>query len=118
MAYQTQLESQPTKHEILILGDRPYFVDDPEETWATVMGRLTEKHWDMGFGNAMWMECRRCEHTSFCHDQGWFGCRACGDSDGDHHVGSVDWERLDLLWKEAGNVTQWKGRRFGHRIDG
>jgi hypothetical protein len=127
-ACEDELAGQPTEYDILLVGDSPVFPCELHKVMGCSIGRL----YDGRFRNAWWQACcnQECPIEPFGPFFGFHyaecpwndaGCRLCGDILVQQHLTRPRCTRwlnfLDLCWKEAGNVTQWKGRRYGQRIN-
>jgi hypothetical protein len=89
--------------------------DKPPSRWAGVkpsMPRWRDPTW----GNAMLFRCKKCGGASLLHDELSWRCRVNGCYDGNRYIREA-LNNAALLWREAGNETQWKSPRhhYGRR---
>lgn len=101
--------------EILAVGVTPTPEDDIDDNLAGwYLGGLTQ--WDedlggnLGSARAEWHHCTAagCGLLVCHHEIQSFAGRPCGHGDGDRYIGRVDPMRIEMLWSEARNRTQWK----------
>jgi hypothetical protein len=131
-SYEDRLTKQDTDHVILLVGERPVFgaaegpvLDNPtglktiEPLW---IGRIRHRARNKGlFNYCLWQFCSECGQDSFedCDCLWPPQCSLCRVRQDELEFcwmfADSDW--LEYCWKAAGNHTQWKGRKFGHRID-
>lgn len=88
--------------EILILGTKPF-----HDSWSCQLGLLGEKwyeqendSWSYWFEESPLMYCHICKKLSFYHSQGSYHCRVSGCYDGDGHIGVLDTNDLEKMWKD------------------
>jgi hypothetical protein len=99
-----------TPGEILVLGSYPMFIYYTEP----LLGVLVNHQWnadDAGSGTdvaRIWANAAG--KLDFSAEWGSYHFRLSGEYDGDHHLNEADWGRIGDLWRQAGAVTQWRGK--------
>lgn len=74
-------------------------------------GLLTnDGDWDDTLADAAWATCRHCSQFGVFHTVGSYRLRACGDADGDNHLGYLGAPELQYLFRRAGTDVQWRRR--------
>lgn len=96
---------------VLVVGAGIYA--PPIGMWGSA-GLLTNDDWGSGPDWAGWARCLECRRVGVFHSAGSFRLLPCGHSDGNNHLGDLEDGWLDVLWRRAGNDTQWRGpQRIG-----
>lgn len=103
--HQEKIDRSSWDKEALIVGASVF----PSEIWkAIALGRLKDKEY--GWGEAVFFKCSMCSTFSVFSPSGSYGCRVCGEGDGDHHIMPVYGFEFDEPWRRAKNATQWHSR--------
>lgn len=55
--------------------------------------------------------CKQCNRPSIHHYNGWWGCRVCGQYEGNQDLGEFAPERFEGMWAQAHNETKWRRPR-------
>ncbi len=94
--------------EIMVLGNGPYFDAGYFAPW--MMGVFAREEWGMGsIPASFFVGIDRPLDYASC--EGSFVYRMSGEYDGDHHLIHIKDDLPSRLWKEAQNITRWKGHR-------
>lgn len=111
--YRDKVDQSGWQGESLIVGDLP-IAEFPVGLYASP-GLMRESLIDddgndlgHGWDSAEFMDCPHCGLLSVTHSSGWYGCRLCDGVDGRPVRDEL---RIERLWREAGNRTQWRPKR-------
>lgn len=99
------------EYEILVIGNGPFF-SGKMPRWSLGVFALDE--WDSGPDVAD-IFVGRGRPLDYAARSGSFRYRISGHHDGDHHLRPVDGTLPQDIWREAGNVVQWKSPRQSKR---
>jgi hypothetical protein len=103
---QAALDAQAWDGEIWIAGSQlGDFAPD------TAIGLLRDS--GGGWDNAILSECVVCDRPTMRSDSFSWHCRACGGGEkrAERHIIGFSFQRASVLWKQATNRVQWKGRK-------
>jgi hypothetical protein len=107
--------SEKYKTELLVVGHTIFTSDESKGMFGPSIGWLGEffeseidkpnkGYW---FANAIM---NKNGAWGFFHEFGSFEDRITGLYDGDHHLVIPEFEEVESLWNQAGNLVQWKGK--------
>jgi hypothetical protein len=100
-AVQAALDLQPWDGEILIAGSQiGNFAPD------TACGLLRDS--EGGWGDAILSHCVECDTPMLRSGDFSWRCRTCGFEDGHKHLIALQYAHVSQLWREAGNLSQWR----------
>lgn len=115
-----EIDASGCTDEVLIVGERgPFGVRDTVFPEASAIGWLRQAGACDNDREWCWSECVVVSFRDyasgvpvigFCHETGGWGDRMTGDHDGNWGACGDAAEQARKLWKQAGNITQWRPR--------
>ena len=102
--YLLKCESMP-EYEILVIGNGPFRTDWPCR-WS--LGYMAVERWCRGEDVADLYVGAAGTVLDYAARWGNYAYRIGGQHDGDHHLHEIRGDAPQHLWREAGNIIQWK----------
>jgi hypothetical protein len=106
-------ETPRAERDLLVVGCTPLPEDDITDGYGGwQIGAMVE--WLPDFPEALavapadWHLCLRCHAYSCHHNEQSYKSRPCGHYEGDHLLGHIDPVRIEDMWAEARNSSQWQ----------
>lgn len=110
-----KIHRSKTTKEVLILGTAPAFMSCKKDEYFTTLGAIRTAPEKLPGGgvlkpyvDAALLWCGDDGHYDYAANYGSYAYRIDGKWDGDGHLHPVEKCMVYEMWREAGNLTQWK----------
>lgn len=106
------------EHEAILVGSWPFLRQRGSWDEDVQLGIFVREMWSMDEQQAddahrwadaaMLVTCRTCGQFSLSAESASYECRVCGVNDGGNHREMTIAQQVESMWRQAGNLTQWR----------